>query len=861
MAKDEKRQGKRRIFTFAVRLAVRFLIFVVMLFGLGYLVHLKTTSLLQKEMSAFAAAWTESRAESLRTAFDQELSLLAGMGTLLERESASPQAILDALNAQEPLAETGIADVTGATVAGTEPLSAASLQRNSTFQGDSISQIYPGAGIIFSVPVGQGDTVRYMLYRQYRPDAMAKKFRLPDDAAMKRFFICERSTGHVIVPYEGFRETDAFFDAARRTPMGYATANLRLQQGHTAAMPLDGIIGLEDYLICAADIPGSEDVLVGYAQKSFFTETIARIHYIILWVFGLLVLMFSVFTLYSFTAALKAEESDELRAARDEAERANEAKSAFLANMSHEIRTPINAVLGMNEMVLREAHDNAIRKYAWNIKSAGETLLSLINDILDFSKIESGKMELVEGPYQVSSMLNDIVNMIRFKAEQKGLSFHVEVDESLPDQLEGDEVRIRQIIVNLLNNAVKYTPKGSVTFAVRGEKAEDGENLTLRLLSIDTGLGIRDEDRDKLFSQFERLDVQKNRNIEGTGLGLSITLNLVRMMKGTITVDSVYGEGSTFAVSIPQRIVSPEPIGNFQERVEKFVMGEKNYRENFIAPDADILVVDDNEMNLFVVESLLKRTRIRMTRSTSGADCLEKISQNRYDIVFLDHMMPDMDGIETLQRARAMVENQCRDVPYIALTANAIAGAKDMFLEKGFTDYLSKPINSKALERMLQKYLPPEKIREPEETPATPPEEQPEVVESVPAPAEAQDLHIDKALGMQYSGDMEEMYREFLAMFCQRKGETQQKIRDARAAEKWEDFTAFVHALKSTSLTVGGVRLSEAAKALEEAGQALLDNPEAREESLAYIQSHTEETLALYDAFVEEARQRFGIEA
>ena len=598
-----------------------------------------------------------------------------------------------------------------------------------------------------------------------------------------------------------------------------------------------------------------------------------------LWVFGLLILLFSVFTLYSFTAALQAEESKELKEAKEEAERANQAKSAFLANMSHEIRTPINAVLGMNEMIRREADDEQIRKYSWNIKSASETLLSLINDILDFSKIESGKMEIVETAYQLSSLLNDVVNMIRYKAEQKGLDFYIKVDESIPDSLIGDEVRIRQVIVNILNNAVKYTPEGSVTFDVRGETTEDG-NLLLRIASIDTGLGIKEEDKGKLFAKFQRLDVEKNRNVEGTGLALSITLRRGEMMHGKIDVESVYGERSTFTSTLPQKINYPMPIGDFEKRVEAFIKGEQAYRESFIAPEAEVLVVDDNSMNLFVFQSLLKSTKIQITTAKSGMECLDKIAAKRFDIVFLDHMMQEMDGIETLERAKAMPESQCHGVPFIALTANAIAGAREMFLEAGFTDYLSKPINSKMLERMIQDYLPESKILEPEPEPkkaAAEAKEEPETetveaakpepeaspveekAESAGSAAEDSDggQQIDKELGMQYCGDMEEMFQEFVKMFCERKEETFEKIRTAYETENWDDYTTHVHALKSTALSVGGRTLSEAAKALEMAGHVCCEGPESeKEKQIAFIRENHEKTLALDDAYCEEAEKR-----
>jgi len=485
-------------------------------------------------------------------------------------------------------------------------------------------------------------------------------------------------------------------------------------------------------------------------------------------------------------------------------------------------------------------------------------------------------MEIVEAPYALSSVLNDVFNMLRFRAEKKGLDFHMNIDETIPDALKGDEVRIRQVIVNILTNAVKYTEKGSVTFRAGWKQLPNGSAL-MEFSAIDTGIGIREEDRQKLFAQFERLDLGKNRTVEGTGLGLSITLKLVHMMGGELRVESVYGKGSTFTITVPQKIEHIEPIGDFRTRAEAFQKQQQSYHESFLAPDAKILVVDDSDMNLFVVESLLKKTRIQIVKSLSGQDCLDKIAKEHFDVIFLDHMMPEMDGIETLKRAKAMTDSKCTDTPIIALTANAIAGVREMFLKKGFTDYLSKPVDSKALERMLQQYLPKEKIL-PAETGETAGQEvsspasatQPEplkeasekennTAKELPAEnaSESSGWLIDTEVGMKYSGGMEEMYRQFLAMFCQRREETEAKLEKALAEENWQDYTTFIHALKSTALSMGGTLLSEEAKALEMAGHAYLDGPEEeREAQLDFIRKNHAHAMELYDAFVRESEER-----
>ncbi|MDD6811732.1 MAG: ATP-binding protein [Lachnospiraceae bacterium] len=396
---------------------------------------------------------------------------------------------------------------------------------------------------------------------------------------------------------------------------------------------------------------------------------------------------------------------------KEEAERANEAKSSFLASMSHEIRTPINAVLGMNEMILRECQSDNIREYAGNIQNAGKTLLSIINDILDLSKIESGKMEIVEADYDMRRLLEDIENMISMRAEEKNLKFCIEADADIPTILHGDEMRIKQCIINLLTNSVKYTKKGSILLKI--EKVNSEANMVNLFISVtDTGIGIKESELPKLFDSFSRLDVNKNRNIEGTGLGLNITKNLVDMMGGNLMVESVYGEGSTFSFAIPQKIVDEKGIGNYKEELKNLKENQMGKEHSYIAPTASILSVDDNKVNIAVVKGLLKKLKIQCDSALSGMECLEKVAQNHYDVILLDYMMPEMDGIETLRRMQEMESYQKDKPTVIALTANALAGAKDEYIQAGFTDYLSKPIDSVKLETLLRKYLPEEKIEE-----------------------------------------------------------------------------------------------------------------------------------------------------
>ena len=511
--------------------------------------------------------------------------------------------------------------------------------------------------------------------------------------------------------------------------------------------------------------------------------------------------------------------------------KANEAKSDFLSNMSHEIRTPINAIIGMNEMVLRESEDENIIDYSNTIRSASRSLLTIINDVLDISKIESGKMEIVEANYELSSLVVDCYNIIIEKVREKNLTLHVDCNEHNPNMLYGDISHIRQVILNLLTNAVKYTEKGDIYFRITGEQRQ--EQWFLKVIVEDSGIGIKEENIDKLFEKFERFDLQKNRNIEGTGLGLNIVKSFVELMNGNISVESQYGQGSTFTICIPQGIVDATEVGKIE--IDSVATNETAYKHTceFIAPQARILVVDDIPVNLTVFVNLVKGYKMQVDTAVSGQECLELTRQNLYDIIFMDHMMPEMDGIETLYNMKADANNLNNNTTVIMLTANALIGMKEKYLEKGFTDYLSKPIIFDKLDTIIKHYLPVDKrIIAPKvehndlkgsenaklsesasdtvDTPLMNGENPLQKLKSLIA-----DVNLERAI-LYFSGS-EDIYVEFLQDYV----ESGRYERLAKAYDHLDlkQYAIEVHTLKSTSRTLGFDRLADVAERLQLAAE------------------------------------------
>lgn len=502
------------------------------------------------------------------------------------------------------------------------------------------------------------------------------------------------------------------------------------------------------------------------------------------------------------------------------AARASQAK--FLANMSHEIRTPINAVIGMNEMILRENDLNSIHEYAQNVQNASTMLLGLVNDILDFSKIESGQLELVEDNYSVANLIQTEILLLKARANDKAIATKLDIEPFIPTKLYGDELRIKQIVTNVLSNAVKYTKEGSVSFKVYFEWMDE-DKIQLCFSIADTGVGIRQEDLSKLFDSFKRLEQSKNRNIEGTGLGLNIAKQLVELMQGSITVESEYGKGSVFTIKIPQKVIDKSVMGKLDAAIQD-ENKHKPERKSFTAQKARILAVDDNSMNLAVVKGLLKRTEVQLDLAGSGKECIALTQKNKYDIIFMDHMMPDMDGIETLHQLRHEKHNPNHDTVVIALTANAVAGCREMYLDYGFDEYISKPIEIEKLEGLLLQFLPDELVVIQDKNEADGdiiPEQKPVVLEEQDSKSASEDLLvIDKQSGLSYVMDSEELYQEILQSFCEQVAEYLPQLEECYRTKNWSAYAVLTHAIKGNARNIGANAFSDFSKKQEFAAKA-----------------------------------------
>lgn len=524
------------------------------------------------------------------------------------------------------------------------------------------------------------------------------------------------------------------------------------------------------------------------------------------------------------------QQNEDLLKKIEELTEANRSKNAFIANISHEIRTPMNAIIGFAELLLQLGESDIVNEYAGEIKSASNNLLSIINDLLDISKIEAGHMELVPVPYFLHYLFTDIESVISIPAQKKGIEFKINASPELPSQVYGDIVRIRQILTNICNNAVKFTNEGYVELTATYEDCKDPDTVMLKFEIHDTGIGIRKDDLDLIFDKFRQVDMRLNRNVEGSGLGLSICRQLTALMYGTLEVSSVYGEGTTFTVCIPQKVLDRKKLSNYlvyhkQEEKKKSVI---------YAPSARVLVVDDNPVNLKILRGLLLHYEIDADTTDNGEDSVRMASENTYDLILMDHMMPGMNGEEALKKIRELDDEDRSQIPVVAVTANAIRGMRDEYLRKGFTDYLSKPVETDKLEQLLKDHLAPNLIVAIDEE---------ESDDQVEFDIEIEGVDVEAGLS-KVDGNVRD-YVDILEIFVECGPDKAGEIEEFAKRHDYENYVINVHSLKSVAANIGAHQLFTMAKIHEFAGKSKKDD---------FIDANYEKLIMLYREIIENIR-------
>ena len=826
-----------------VRPLVGILFFVLILLLVGVLLRVKFSNLFDNYVEKQVAYQAESYAAAAGERLDLELKSLAGISSGISANMSHFEPMLATLEDPNGNYYYGVIALNGKIVysGDTTHIDASHFKGISeSFHGVKSISYSKGIGLMFSAPVYSGKNIKYVLFRMYKEDAVVRFFGVQSYGGRGYATLRDARDSIIIKSSNDSLGTDLLWGEE-----GFLAVRDKLRAGLnvsiSAATHLD-VRGVEYYyFIAELKLPGV--ALTGVVPEREVAAEKDDISFLIIWVFGLLIFMFTIAMLYVVLSEKKARENKELLREKENAESASKAKSAFLANMSHEIRTPINGILGMDSMLLKECKDESLRDYALNIQSAGQTLLSLINDILDISKIESGKMEILPVTYSVFTVLNDCYNMVAVRAKDKNLELVMDISPEIPTALFGDEVRIRQVVNNLLSNAVKYTNEGSITLSVRSEKLSvdpiqggNSKQVKLFIQVKDTGIGIREKDREKLFNDFVRLDEKRNRNIEGTGLGLNLTKQLLDMMGGTIEVESTYGEGSVFTVCLLQQVSDEKPLGDFEKLYKQHVNVVDAAHERFEAPEAKILVVDDVQMNLKVFAGLLKDTKIQIDTAMNGAEALELIQGKHYDVIFLDHMMPVMDGVEAFRRMKLLEKNPNAITPVVMLTANAVSDARNGYMDEGFSDYMAKPIREEVLLSTLKKFLSKDLVKvvhEREEKTCNPAE----TVSAMPQVALTDML--DMATGLAYCMNDKMFYKEMLDEYV--KSEKTAELKEYFEKGDLEYYRITVHAVKSTSLTIGAIKVYEDAKALEMA---------CKEGNLDFVKQNHEAFMEEYKSLV-----------
>lgn len=795
-----------------IRVISVWLLFIVVLLSSGVLLQSRLRDMINTYILDQVSVQADLTAEVASDELFKEIDNLSYISRFIENQKVAGKHSLDAVAMTDEHESMGILALNGKAISG-ESLSAADYPGiQEAFRGNRNISYSEGKGMIFTCPVYDEKNVKYVIYKLYDDVAMNRNINI--SSSDNRKVVITTRDGTVIMSFSDVTRSELsnFESEAFKAVYQDLSGRMDLSSAVSGFSSIDN----EDYAFFTAEIPNTSFRIEGYMPAENVTGGLSKVSYLIVFVYGFMLVLFAIGTLYLIITAEKANESEELRKAKKIAEEANKAKSSFLASMSHEIRTPINAVLGMDEMIIRETDNEHILEYASNINNAGKTLLNLINDILDFSKIEAGKMEIIPKDYKTGFMISDLVSMIAVRAHNKGIKFEVKADPSLPSVLNGDEERVMQCILNILTNAVKYTERGTVTFNLTGERISQHE-IMLNVSVSDTGIGIRESDLERLFSPFERVDEERNKSIEGTGLGLSIVKNLLYLMDTSLQVESTYGKGSRFYFDIKQGVADWSPMGDFAEEYKKAISSQSKYKELFRAPNARVLVVDDTEMNLTVFKGLLKKTKIKIDSCTSGFEAIEMVKKREYDILFIDHRMPKMDGVETLEILNEMEDNLSLGVPCIAFTANAGTGSRELYRSYGFNDYLSKPVSPTELEEMILKYLPAEKIAILAEGEEDNDNEEDRADDEAfeEAYQDAENLIYNVAIA---GCGSKELLRETATLFYKTIDERASEIEKYYIQEDLENFTVKVHALKSSARLVGAVWLSQKAEYLERCG-------------------------------------------
>ena len=905
---------------------------------------LKLNSITKTQVEKHVAGYSLMMAQSIDNTFRTELDILSELTALVDIETGEIDDIFEPQNG----VIYGVMRIDGSFAYG-EELSFSDYDGFFQAVKGNPSVSTNNNKILFTVPVYNGQNVRYVLYKCYDTAVLERKLNIICYGGMGECFLID-DEGNIILRSLG-SESEISSLLNKDNENAIETIRHSMNVNVSAAA-----YGDKEKVLFAAESDYEDFYVMGIVPSKAPAGEISLVIPLVLWTFGLLWLMIVIIIVFFVGAERKAKQSEELRLAKIAAEDANRAKSDFLANMSHEIRTPMNAIVGMCELILRENDiSNIVRERCVNIQNSGKSLLSIINNILDFSKIESGNMELIEDKFNISSVLEEVINMTVTRKGCKKIEIIVLADPNIPCGLIGDEVCIKQIIINLMTNAVKFTHSGAVTLSVSHIVQED--SIILKISVEDTGIGITEENLNRLFTSFQQLDTRKNRSIEGTGLGLAISKRLLTQMGGTINVSSVYGQGSVFSFEIPLKISDARPFISVNkpeklyaavfidfDKIENSVVkkqyttlmneissllgvkmvhtvslselkttiserkithcfiGKEEYIENkdyfdkislelnvsliqditdsiqlpasikciykpfyvmsvalalnneadnynkierlsssvsFTAPKARVLIVDDAEINLKVASGLMQPYNMELITADSGPSAINKIRFQNIDLVFMDHMMPEMDGVEATRIIRSMNGEYYKKLPIIALTANAVNGAREMFKESDFNDFIAKPIELLALDRVLKKWIPADKI----ETLTSKDNTTDDLKNN--SNNINKEKHILVSKGLTYTSGNKDVYYEILEMFVQDGIEKLEQLNSYVENEDWKNYIIKVHALKSTSLTIGAVMLSEFAKKLELAGKS---------EDFGIIRKENKNLLKLYNEVISEGR-------